>query len=92
MAGREKGSTRFTTCNQMQMGPWSLSEGSLYDIDFFEMLPAAARFCGDDSVFSRPGRVAPADQGKALSFKPGAAVRHNWFLLTETLPCLLVCV
>lgn len=48
----------------MQMGPWSLSEGSLYDIDFFEMLPAAARFCGDDSVFSRPGRVAPADQGR----------------------------
>lgn len=38
------------------------------------------------------GRVAPADQGKRLSFKPGAAVRHSWFLLTETIPCLLVCV
>lgn len=26
----KKGSPRFTACNQMQMGPWSLSEGSLY--------------------------------------------------------------
>lgn len=25
-----KGSVRFTTCNQMQMAPQSLSEGSLY--------------------------------------------------------------
>lgn len=34
------------------------------NIDFFEMLPAAAHYCGYDSVFSRPGRVAPADQGR----------------------------
>lgn len=47
----EKGSPRFTACNQMQMGPWSLSEGSLYHgkyrffflvaSTFREMMPAA---------------------------------------------------
>lgn len=26
----KKGSARFTACNQMQMGPRSLGEGSLY--------------------------------------------------------------
>ncbi|KAG8010571.1 hypothetical protein GBF38_009690 [Nibea albiflora] len=33
-----------------------------------------------------PGPVDVKDQGEVLSFKPGAAVRHSRFLLTETLP------
>lgn len=28
--------------------------------------------------------------GEVLSFKPGAAVQHSRFLLTETLPCVLL--
>lgn len=88
----KKGSTRFTTCNQMQMGPWSLGEGSLYDGKYrfflFKMMPAA----GLPIVVMIAHSADPAWSGEALSFKSGTAVWHSWFLLTETLPCLPACL
>lgn len=78
----------------MQMGPRSLTEASLYDGKYRFFWNVAS----SSPLLWLWWRIQPAwlcsssGSGPALSFKPGVAVRHSWVLLTETLPCLLVCV
>lgn len=91
----KKGSTRFTACNQMQMGPRSLHESSLYDGKyrfFWELMPAASPLLWLWWCVQVAWPCRYSGSGEALSFKSGVAVRHSCFFLTETLPCLPACL
>lgn len=100
----KRGWIRFTACNQMQMGPQSLCETVSWKVLMYFSVPSTLR----EVILTAIAWVTPSvvggwcvqlawpcryrGSGEVLSFKPGAAVQHSRFLLTETLPCTLLSV